>query len=134
MNVIPECTKLDIYIFITIAGLILCWWTIPEGNTRSVFSVSTPSWFIRYIYYWNFQFPNNIINIKKIRSCTSFRHRWPQWILTILLNSFGFLALIVLIIWFSNLSFSADLIKVFQSFIFSGPDKGFSIFHFQRTW
>jgi len=36
-------TKLDIYVFITITG----------GIIRPVVSVSTLTWFIRYMHYWN---------------------------------------------------------------------------------
>jgi len=39
----PMKTKLDIYVFITITG----------GIIRPVVSVSTLTWFIRYMHYWN---------------------------------------------------------------------------------
>ena len=35
--------------------LYLCWWNI------STESIIRPVWFIRYIYYWNLQFLNNVI-------------------------------------------------------------------------
>jgi hypothetical protein len=34
---------------------------VPEGIIRPVVSVSALTWFIRYIYYWNLQFLNNVI-------------------------------------------------------------------------
>jgi hypothetical protein len=33
----------------------------PEGTTHTVVSVSVLLWFIRYIYYHNLQFLNNVI-------------------------------------------------------------------------
>jgi hypothetical protein len=39
---------------------------VPEGIIHPVVSVSTLTWFIRYIYYWNLQFINNVIIIKII--------------------------------------------------------------------
>ena len=33
----------------------------PEGIIRPVVSVSALTWVIRYIYYWNLQFLNNVI-------------------------------------------------------------------------
>ena len=37
---------------------------VAEGIIGPVVSVLALTWFIRYIYYWNLQFLNNIINIK----------------------------------------------------------------------
>jgi hypothetical protein len=34
---------------------------VPQGIIRPVVSASALTWFIRYIYYWNFQFLNNVI-------------------------------------------------------------------------
>ena len=34
---------------------------VPEGIIRSVVGASALTWFIRYIYYWNLQFLNNVI-------------------------------------------------------------------------
>jgi hypothetical protein len=39
---------------------------VPEDIIHPVVSVSTLTWFIRYIYYWNLQFINNVIIIKII--------------------------------------------------------------------
>ena len=48
----------DIYDWVnTSAGGIL----VPEGIIRPVVSASALTWFIRYIYYWNLQFLNNVI-------------------------------------------------------------------------
>jgi hypothetical protein len=45
------CTQFDIYVLIIITGY------HPP-------SASTLTWFIRYVYYWNLQFLNNVIMIK----------------------------------------------------------------------
>ena len=37
---------------------------VTESIISPVVSVSTLTWFIRYIYYWNMQFLNNVIMIK----------------------------------------------------------------------
>jgi len=44
-------------------GRYLCWWTIsPQGyHPPSSQCFGTDMIFIRYIYYWNVQFPNNVI-------------------------------------------------------------------------
>jgi len=34
---------------------------VLEGITRLVVSASVLTWFIRYIFYWNLQFINNVI-------------------------------------------------------------------------
>jgi hypothetical protein len=34
---------------------------VPQGIIRPVVSASALTWFIRYIYYWNLQFLNNVI-------------------------------------------------------------------------
>jgi hypothetical protein len=34
---------------------------VPQGIIRPVISASALTWFIRYIYYWNLQFLNNVI-------------------------------------------------------------------------
>ena len=83
-------TTVDIYVLLLSLGRYLRWWTIsprwyhppssqcfyhwidtsagellvPKGITRSVVSVSSLTWLIRYIYYWNLQFLNNLIIIK----------------------------------------------------------------------
>ena len=83
-------TKVDIYVLLLSLGRYLDWWTIspqryhplssrcfyhwvdtsagellvPKGITRSVVSVSSLTWLIRYIYYWNLQFLSNLIIIK----------------------------------------------------------------------
>jgi len=44
---------------------------VHEGIIHPIVSVSTLTWFIRYIYYWNLQFLNNVIIIKT-------KVRWPQ--------------------------------------------------------
>jgi hypothetical protein len=36
---------------------------IPEDIIHPVVRVSALTWFIRYIYYWNLQFLNNVIII-----------------------------------------------------------------------
>ena len=73
---------------------------VPEGIILPVVSTSALTWFIRYIYYYNLQFLNNLI----IKLWFSFlRHRWPQPIQAILCRSFGFIApktLIYLAFWF----------------------------------
>jgi hypothetical protein len=53
----PLTSMLRFYIFITITG----WTIVPEGIIRPVVSVSVLTWFIRYIYYWNLQFLNNVL-------------------------------------------------------------------------
>ena len=35
--------------------------SVPEGIIRLVVSASVLTWFIRYIFYWNLQFINNVI-------------------------------------------------------------------------
>ena len=51
-------TSSDIYDWVnTSAGGVL----VPEGIIRPVVSASALTWFIRYIYYWNCQFLNNVI-------------------------------------------------------------------------
>jgi hypothetical protein len=37
---------------------------VPDGIICLLVSILALIWFIRYIYYWNLQFPNNGINIK----------------------------------------------------------------------
>ena len=37
---------------------------VPDSVIRPVVSVSSLTWVIRYIYYWNLQFLNNVIIIK----------------------------------------------------------------------
>ena len=57
-------TKFDIYVFIAITGGVdtsAGGLLVLEGIIRSVVSVSALTWFIRYIYYWNFQLLNNVI-------------------------------------------------------------------------
>ena len=56
------CTKFDIYIFIThwfdtSASVLL----LPKGIIHAVASASALTWFIRYIYYRNIQYLNNVI-------------------------------------------------------------------------
>ena len=34
---------------------------VPDGIIRPVVSASALTWFIRYIYYWNLEFLNNVI-------------------------------------------------------------------------
>jgi hypothetical protein len=34
---------------------------VPEGIIHPVVSAKALTWFIRYIYYWNLQFLNNVI-------------------------------------------------------------------------
>ena len=60
-----------------------CFFKSLEGIICPVVNVSSQSWFIRYIYYWNFQ----ILNIKII----SLRHIWPWPSLAILIRSCCFL-------------------------------------------
>ena len=48
-------TKLDIHVFITITE------SIPLLIIQQVVSVLALSWLIRYTYYWNLQFLNNLI-------------------------------------------------------------------------
>jgi hypothetical protein len=56
-------TKFDICIFHyyhwvdTSAGGLL----VPEAIIHPVANASALTWFIRYIYYWNLQFLNNVI-------------------------------------------------------------------------
>ena len=45
--------------YFTAGGLI-----VRKGIIRPAISVSTLAWFMRYIYYWNLQFINNVIIIK----------------------------------------------------------------------
>jgi hypothetical protein len=55
-------TKFDIYVFITITGSIPLLGTIsPRGYHSPSSQCFELTWFIRYIYYWNLQFPNNVI-------------------------------------------------------------------------
>jgi hypothetical protein len=60
-------TKFDFYVLITITRLIplLVDYQSPEVIILPVVSASSLTWFIRYIYYWNVQFLNNVIMIKK---------------------------------------------------------------------
>jgi hypothetical protein len=37
---------------------------VPEGTIRIVVGASALPWFIRYVHYWNVQFPNHVIIIK----------------------------------------------------------------------
>jgi len=48
------------WVDISAAGLL-----VPLVIIHPVVSVSTLTWFIGYIYYWNFQFLNNVIIIKR---------------------------------------------------------------------
>jgi len=51
-------TKLDIYQVVdTSAGGVL----VMEGIIRPVVKTLSLPWFIKYIYYWNWQFLNNVI-------------------------------------------------------------------------
>jgi hypothetical protein len=69
MTVIPETRHVDLiwylrfyyyhWVDISAGGLL-----VPEGIIRPVVSDSTLTWFIRYVYYWNLQFLNNVIMIK----------------------------------------------------------------------
>jgi hypothetical protein len=49
---------------------------VPNGIIRSVVSASALTRFIRYIYYWNLQFLNNVI-INKAIKVLPLRYRWP---------------------------------------------------------
>ena len=70
-------TKLYIYVFITITGRYLCRWTfIPEGLIHPVTSVSTQTYFIKYIHYWKYYY-----------FLSSLRDRWHLPTLTILLST-----------------------------------------------
>ena len=63
---------------------------VPEGIILPVFNASTLIWFIRYIYYWNLQFLNNVIFIICFSSLT---HRsWAKLIFAILFRPYGFIA------------------------------------------
>ena len=44
------------WVYISAGGL-----SVPDGITRPVVSVSVQPGFIRYNYYWNLQFLNNVI-------------------------------------------------------------------------
>jgi hypothetical protein len=39
----------------------LCALLVPEGIIRPVVSASALTWFIRYVYFWNLLFLNNVI-------------------------------------------------------------------------
>ena len=67
-------TNIDTYVLvlsrvhISAGGLL-----VPGGIIRPVISVSSLTWFIRYICYWNLQLLNNVIIIKsKVLSIFSF--------------------------------------------------------------
>jgi hypothetical protein len=69
---------------------------VPQSIIRPVVSASALTWFIRYIYYWNLQFLNNVI-INKTKVLL------PQANVTL-----------------------ADYYLAFQSFDFDVPDEGYS--------
>jgi hypothetical protein len=59
--------KCDIYILITITAsipLVVDYYLVPETINRPVVSVSALTLFIRYIYYRNLKFLNNVVMIK----------------------------------------------------------------------
>jgi len=84
----------------TVAGGLL----VPNGIIRRVVIVSALAWFIRYIYYWNLQFLNNVI-INKTRVL----------LLAILFRPFGF---------YSSQKFKLFGFPIFQ--MLSVPDEGYS--------
>jgi hypothetical protein len=60
-------TKFDIYVYITITGGYLCWWTIsPEGIIHPVISILALTWFLLlslglYLCWWTIS-PEDIIH------------------------------------------------------------------------
>jgi uncharacterized integral membrane protein len=68
--------NINVFFFIAISGSVplLGGLLVPEVITHSVVSVSALPWFIKYIYYWNLQFLNNVIISK--RRISSIRHWW----------------------------------------------------------
>ena len=63
MKVIPE-TRSAHYVFITITGGLL----VSESIIRPVGSASKLTWFIRYTFHRNLQFPNRVFIIKKSKA------------------------------------------------------------------
>jgi hypothetical protein len=58
-----------LFLFLSL-GRYLCWWIIgTEGIICPVVSVSALTWFLRYIFYWNLQFLNNV-------TCTRYNIMW----------------------------------------------------------
>jgi hypothetical protein len=57
------CTDIVYYIsMILLLSFYLYWWTIsPQGCHLPSSQCSAMTWFIRYIYYWNLKFLNNVI-------------------------------------------------------------------------
>jgi hypothetical protein len=59
----------DLYHYLNIYVIYYYYWVdtsagglqVPEGIIRPVVGASALTWFIRYIYYWNLQFLNNLI-------------------------------------------------------------------------
>jgi hypothetical protein len=92
----------------------LCWWTIsPRGIIRPVVSASALTWFIRYIYYWNLQFLNNV-NVNKTKVLL------PQvkQILAILFRFFGFIApKIFNYMAFQSFDFERTWWRLFQKYV-----------------
>jgi len=97
-----ERTKFDNYHWVdTSDGGLL----VPEEIIHPVVSVSVLTWFIRYIYYWNLQFLNNVIILKKygflpqatLADIGLFRPLLK--ILTNTFKSFGFLLFVVECTW-----------------------------------
>ena len=61
LNLISTFLLLSVYRWVdTSAGGLV----VPEGIIHQVVRASTMTWFIRYIYYWNLQFLNNVIIYK----------------------------------------------------------------------
>ena len=90
------------YVFITItAGGLL----VPEGIISQVVSVSTLTWFIRYISYWKFTVPK-LCNYYQSEGSSPSGIGDLCWFKIILFMSFGLLPhKTFYIIWFVNLSY-----------------------------
>ena len=66
MKVIPETRRAHYIRYLRFycyhwVDTFACGLLVPEGIIRLVVSASGLTWFIRYIYFWNSQFLNNII-------------------------------------------------------------------------
>jgi hypothetical protein len=70
INQITKCIldlKAKALIYICDTSSSSCGLSDPEGIIHPLLNVSTHfTWFIRYIYYWNLQFLNNVIIIDTI--------------------------------------------------------------------
>jgi hypothetical protein len=75
---IPLCLYLRVYTSVSIPLCLYLWRSINSlsVNHRPVVTVSTLRWLIRYIYYWNLHFLNNVV-INKTNDFSSIRNRWP---------------------------------------------------------